>query len=213
MNFRLLSLAFAVSTSFALANTPALAHPHVWVTVKSELVYAPDGAITGVRHAWTFDDMYSSYAIQGIEAKQKGSYTRDELAPIATENITSMKESDYFTFVNADGKKTAMGDPVDYWLEYKDEMLTLYFLLPLATPTKTRDLKLEVFDPEFFIDFELAAADPVRLAGAPAMCKLAATSRPDPSAPAQIQRLAEAARSQQGSYGSVFANKIAVSCP
>jgi ABC-type uncharacterized transport system substrate-binding protein len=92
-------------------------------------------------------------------------------------------------------------------------MLTLHFLLPLATPAKTSDLKLEVFDPDFFIDFELAEADPVRLAGAPAACKLAVASRPDPSAPTQIQRLAEAARSQQGSYGSVFANKIAVNCP
>jgi ABC-type uncharacterized transport system substrate-binding protein len=89
----------------------------------------------------------------------------------------------------------------------------LHFLLRLTAPAKTSDLKLEVFDPDFFIDFELAAADPVHLAGAPAACKLAVTPRPDPSAPAQIQRLAEAARSQQGSYGSVFANKIAVSCP
>src|SRR5437870_4318879 len=31
----------------------AFAHPHVWVTAASELVYAPDGSITGVRHAWT----------------------------------------------------------------------------------------------------------------------------------------------------------------
>ena len=213
MKFRLFGLALAIGTSFGLAAAPAHAHPHVWVTVKSDLVYAPDGAVTGVRHSWTFDDMYSSYATQGIEAKKKGSFTREELAPVATENITSMKESDYFTFIKADGKKAAVGDPVDYWLEYKDEMLTLHFLLPLAAPVKTSDLKLEVFDPEFFIDFELAAADPVQLAGAPAACKLDVASRPDPSAPAQIQRLAEVARSQQGSYGSVFANKVAVSCP
>jgi ABC-type uncharacterized transport system substrate-binding protein len=31
--------------------TPAYAHPHVWVTMHTELVYAPDGRITGVRHA------------------------------------------------------------------------------------------------------------------------------------------------------------------
>jgi hypothetical protein len=33
------------------------------------LIYAPDGSITGVRHAWTFDDMFSTYALQGIKTK------------------------------------------------------------------------------------------------------------------------------------------------
>ena len=52
---------------------PARAHPHVWVTMKSELVYAADGTTTGVRHAWTFDDMFSTYALQGLETKEKES--------------------------------------------------------------------------------------------------------------------------------------------
>src|ERR1700736_508735 len=42
---------------FALGAGAAQAHPHVWITASSELVYAPDGSVTGVRHAWTFDDM------------------------------------------------------------------------------------------------------------------------------------------------------------
>src|SRR6516162_11105319 len=62
--------------------TSAFAHPHVWVTIKSELVYAPDGSITAIRHAWTFDDMFSTYALQSIEPKTNGAFTREELAPI-----------------------------------------------------------------------------------------------------------------------------------
>ena len=100
-----------------------------------------------------------------------------------------MKELEYFTFAKADGKKTKFRDPVDYWLEFKDEMLTLHFFLPLEAPAKAVNLNLEVFDPEFFIDFELAESDPVKLAGAPSACKLAITRRPDPSAPLLSQRL------------------------
>ena len=55
--------------------------------MKSELVYAPDGSVTGVRHAWTFDDMFSVFATQGIEAKKKGEFTREELAPLAKVNV------------------------------------------------------------------------------------------------------------------------------
>ncbi|MGQ7562355.1 DUF1007 family protein, partial [Streptococcus suis] len=62
-----------------LGTAAAEAHPHVWITAKSEVIYAPDGTITGVRHAWTFDDMFSTYALQGIETKVKGAYSREEL--------------------------------------------------------------------------------------------------------------------------------------
>ena len=88
-----------------LASTVAQAHPHVWITSTSELIYAPDGSITGVRHAWIFDDMFSTYALQGIESKKKGVYTHEELAPLAQTNVESLKEFGFFTFAKADGKK------------------------------------------------------------------------------------------------------------
>ena len=39
--------------------------------------------MTGVRHAWTFDDMFSTFATQGLASKEKGKFTREELAPLA----------------------------------------------------------------------------------------------------------------------------------
>src|ERR671937_2074086 len=83
----------------------AEAHPHVWVTFHSELLYAADGTMTGVRHAWTFDDMFSAYALQGISHAKKGQYTREELASLAQINVESLKEYDYFTYARGDGKK------------------------------------------------------------------------------------------------------------
>ena len=68
-------------------------------------MYAPDGSITGVRHAWTFDDMFSTYAVQGLESKTKGAYSREELASLAQTNVELLKEFAYFTFAKADGKK------------------------------------------------------------------------------------------------------------
>ncbi len=45
---RILACALA---GVVLAAGAASAHPHVWVTMKSAVVYGPDGAITGVRHS------------------------------------------------------------------------------------------------------------------------------------------------------------------
>ena len=120
------------------------------------MIYAPDGTITGVRHAWTFDDMFSTYALQGIEAKTKGAYSREELAPLAQTNVESLKEFGFFTFAKADGKKEKFLEPVDYFLEYKDSALTLHFTLPLEDAVQGEaDSRLKCSIRAFFIDFKL----------------------------------------------------------
>ena len=45
--------------------------------------------------------------------------------------------------------------------------------MPFKTPVKAKSLKVEVYDPTYFVDMELAKQNPVRLVGAPAGCKLA----------------------------------------
>ncbi len=206
------ALALLAAGSIALGAATAEAHPHVWIIAKSELIYAPDGTITGVRHAWTFDDMFSTYALQGIEAKTKGVFTREELAPLAQTNVESLKEYAYFTFAKADGKKEKFLEPVDYFLEYKDTLLTLHFTLPAKTPFKARQLALEVFDPSYFIDFKYADKDPIRLVGAPADCKMA-FQRPNDGT-ASAQKLGEQNFTDGNSnFGMMFANKVTVDCP
>jgi ABC-type uncharacterized transport system substrate-binding protein len=191
----------------------AFAHPHVWVTAASELIYAPDGSITGVRHAWTFDDMFTTYALQGMETKKKGVYTREELAPLAQTNVESLKEFGFFTFAKADGKKEKFLEPVDYYLEYKDAALILHFTLPFKEPFKTKQLALEVYDPTFFVDFSLQKGDPVRLVDAPAGCKLAFQRPSDGAAGAQKLNEQTFLNGDNSNYGAMFANKITVECP
>ena len=191
--------------------TAAQAHPHVWITASSELLYAADGTITGVRHAWTFDDMFTAYALQGIETKNKGVYTREQLAPLAKDNVENLKEFGHFTFAKADGKKLKFEEPVDYFLEYKDSTLTLHFTLPLKAPVKPKQLALDVFDPAFFIDFKFEDKDPIRLVGAPVSCELK-FQRPGE---ADVKKLTEemVASGDNANYGAMYANKILVNCP
>ena len=192
----------------------AEAHPHVWITAVSHLIYAPDGSITGVRHAWTFDDMFSTYALQGIETKVKGAPSREELAPLAQTNVESLKEFAYFTFARAEGRKHKFLEPVDYFLEHKEGVLTLHLTLPLKTPLKTKTLALEVFDPAYFIDFKFEDKDPIKLVGAPAGCQLK-FQRPNDGTAAAAQKLNEDnfASGDNSNYGAMFANKITVECP
>ena len=204
-----------VLLGLALTGTSAFAHPHVWVTMTSELVYAADGSVTGVRHAWTFDDMFSAFATQDLKGAKKGVFNREELAPLAEVNVSSLKEFDYFTFAKVDGKKTTFVDPKDYYLDYKDSVLTLHFVLPFAAPVKAKALELEIYDPSFFVDFSFQEKDAVKLVGAPAQCALAVKKPTEADVNAQVNKLGEAFFSQADSsnYGAMFANKISVKCP
>jgi ABC-type uncharacterized transport system substrate-binding protein len=209
-----LMAAFAV---VAITGATASAHPHVWVTIRSELVYAPDGTVVGVRHAWTFDDMFSAFAIQGIEAKKKGEFTREELAPLAEVNVTSLKEYDYFTYAMANGKKLAFVDPpAGYYLDFDktDTVLTLHFMLPLKQPLKAKDFTVAVYDPEFFIAFNLAEKEPAKLVGAPANCKLT-VGKPQEMSSTLAWRFSRlpAVRDPTLTIGAEYANKLLVKCP
>lgn len=205
----------AMLFGLSLAGKEASAHPHVFVTMKSEVLFNAAGAVTGIRHAWTFDDMYSSFATQGLESKEKGAFTRQELAPLAEVNVTSLKEYDFFTYAKANGGKAEFKDPVDYWLEYHDSLLTLHFTLPLKAPVKANAFDLEVYDPTYFVDFALAEKDPVALAAAPAACKMQ-VARPQQMSMAQGKRLSESFFNQldaASGWGAQFASKISVRCP
>jgi ABC-type uncharacterized transport system substrate-binding protein len=218
MFYRFFSTILATFTGLALMGTAASAHPHVWVTMKSELVYAPDGSVTGVRHAWTFDDMFSVFATQGIEAKKKGEFTREELAPLAEVNVTSLKEYDFFTQATANGKKVEFNEPpAGYYLDFnpKDTVLTLHFTLPLKQPVKAKDITIEIFDREFFVDFSFAEKDPAKLVGAPVQCKLT-VGKPQEMNAAMSQQLSQLGPDQKNTsltIGAEFANKLSVKCP
>jgi len=207
----------AVGAGLALAISTAAAHPHVWIVAKSSVVYGPDGGVIGVRHTWAFDDMYSTFATQGLEQKTKGEFTREELQPLAQVNVESLKEYDFFTYAKADGKKAVFVDPKDYYLEFdaKESVLTLHFLLPLKEPIKAKQLTLEVFDPSYFVDFQFSEKDAAAMVDAPAGCQLT-VGKPQELTKEMAQKLAEippGGQIPENSYGAAFANKISVKCP
>ena len=205
--------AFALAAlALPFAVGAARAHPHVYVTMKSEIVYDGEGRMTGIRHHWTFDDMFSSYATQGLEQKQKGVFTREELQPLAEVNITSMKEFEYFTEGKMNGQKGEFGAPTDYFLELKDQLLTLHFTLPLKTPVQTKSVDLEVYDPLYFVAFEFDEKEPITLKGAPANCKLNTVKLGDSSQSKSLSESVFARPDPNNPFGAQFANKIAVKC-
>ncbi len=191
----------------------AQAHPHVWVVMRSQLVYAPDGTLTGVKQEWTFDEAFSAFALQGMAKQKDGTYGDDVLKPLAEVNISSLKEYDYFVTAKSATARLRLKDPQDYYLTYKDDALTLHFTLPLVRPAPARDqVSIDIYDPTYFVAFEFAPKDAVKLVDAPAGCTEKVVSPPRPQTSTLSEDFFENL-SQASEFSAQIADKIVVRCP
>lgn len=203
-----------------LATGPALAHPHVWVDAKSEAVFDQGGNIVAIRQVWRFDDAYSAFATQGLDTNGDGTFSVEELKPLADVNVESLKDFGYFTFVMAGGKDRDFGKPTEYWLQWDAGLLTLYFTLPTAEPipVKGGQATLDVYDPTYYVDFSFVETDPVTLDGAPAGCTVQVI-RPKELDPATAATLAQIPADQRDipqdlmAVTSELTNGATLKCP
>jgi len=196
-------------------TSPASAHPHVWVTYEVTVVY-DKANVTGVEHVWTFDDAYTTMAIEGLDKNGDGKYDREELAELAKVNMEGLKDFSYFTFAKLGDKDLAFAPPQDAWLEYSDnKMLRLHFRLPLAQPAHAdaTGLNISIYDPSFFIAFEPEATDAVRVAKAPSGCTAKLVEPEADKAAQDAARLGEAFAQQLGGASPTpAARSVVVAC-
>lgn len=211
----IVSRAFAAVLCLLAFIPAAQAHPHVWVVVKSQLVFAPDGRVSAIRHSWTFDELYSAFALQGLgkdgAAMQKG---LNELAQV---NVKQLGESQYFTFVRAGGKRVQFASARDATMSVDSKRLaTLHFTLVLTEPAyASKAFVLQVFDPDYFVAFDFEKGEPVTLNAAPQGCAVRMMT-PKPLTDAESRRLQSVAGSNESpgvNFGMKLATRAFLACP
>lgn len=214
----LLLLVLALS---AAAAGIAQAHPHVFVVAREEISFDAEGRVASIGHAWLFDEGFSAFATQGLDADRNGEFSRDELAPLAQVNVESLKEYAYFTFAELDGKPVALGDPTNYWLRYEDGRLVLFFDTPLVEPVALagRTFTVDVYDPQYYVAIDLVPQNPFSLTGdVPKDCKVEVKTpeEMDPQTAAMLAVIPPDVRDIPANLRSVtaaLANTAVVTCP
>jgi ABC-type uncharacterized transport system substrate-binding protein len=194
----------------------AAAHPHVWVTVRSHIAFTPEGKVGGIVHDWTFDEMYSSFAVQGLAAPGQLA-KRADFAPLAKENAGGLAQLGYYTTLKIAGKSVDFGEVTDYWMEERpDHLVTFHVVLPLKDPQPPgKFFSLLVADPEFFIDFEFDDKDAILLDNAPSGCSLS-LAKPKPLEAGETAKLSESFFSglaPGANFGFKMASRAIIACP
>ncbi|MBM1171875.1 DUF1007 family protein [Microvirga arabica] len=195
-------------------SAPALAHPHVWVTAKAEVVFAADGRVTGVRHHWTFDEAYTAYVTQGLDKNGDGRLTPDELQELADENAASLNEFDYFTVLKARGKPQTFDAPREARMSMEKTQVSMSFLLPLKAPVAPSGaVSIEIEDPTFFVYFSLTEGQAaISLANAPQGC-VTSIAKAKPLDATMQQILQDEGAIQPQDIGIEYSNRAIIACP
>jgi len=195
-------------------SAPALAHPHVWVTAKAEVVFAPDGRVTGVRHHWTFDEAYTAYVTQGLDKNDDGKLTPEELQQLADENAASLNEFDYFTVLKARGKPQIFDPPREARMSMEKTQVSMSFLLPLKAPVAPSGaVSIEIEDPTFFVYFSLTEGQAaISLANAPQGC-VTSIAKAKPLDATMQQILQDEGAIQPQDIGIEYSNRAIIACP
>jgi ABC-type uncharacterized transport system substrate-binding protein len=189
-------------------GTAAQAHPHVWAQVRIEVQFDAAGVPASVRHIWTFDEMFTAFAVSGLG---KDDLSREKLQPLARRYVDSMKEYQYYTHAQLNGAPVGLGEPRSLELELRNEELTLEFTLPVSGLAGSNGaFTLMLYDPSYFVALTFAKSDPVRLVDAPAQCTFTATA-PDKSG-AVDEAYFQSLDAKQD-WAVKFANTILVTCP
>ena len=198
----------------AIMGGSASAHPHVWVTMQTEVELGPNKEVVAFKHKWTFDELYTNFAIDGLDTNGDGVYSEQELAPLAKTNVEALKEFEYFTFPFIGDAKIPIKDPVDYRLEYKDKLLTLYFTVPLDQPVpyeKLKSFSFAIYDPGMYVSLTFEGKTPVRIASAkPVDCKAHVGDRPA-AKETTLSQLGENI-DPTSNLGSRFAERVTIRC-
>jgi ABC-type uncharacterized transport system substrate-binding protein len=212
--------ALAALLASMAAAAPAGAHPHVWIEMRSDVVFNDQGQITAMNLMWTFDDAYAQMALDGLDTNGDGVYSPTEIDPLTKENIASLKDYGFFTVMRYNGQKQELGEVTQYGQIWSNEKLQLHMQVPLKSPVDPMkgEFSAKVYDPDFFIAMDYAKDEPVTVIGAmPKTCELVV--KPVPT-DAEIEAT-RAMLSTKGpewkpendeDFGALFAQPVTVKC-
>jgi len=206
--------------------TPAHAHPHAWIDVRSTVVIAPTGMVSAIEQQWLFDEMYSAAVLEQMALEHPD--PPRAVANFAPRVMENLQPYGYFMRVFADKRPVGLQTVTQFKSEtinsdLNGEQLLLSFTAQLAEPIDPleKNLTFSVFDPSYFIHMshvvdesspvQNAAFNGVAVKGNPRCRAEIHSAQPTPDMFARALAL-DIAAAPQDDLGELFAETVQVQC-
>ena len=216
----LVALAAAV-----LSTVPAAAHPHVFVTASVQFVGDDSDHLTAIRTAWVFDELFSSSLLFDFDANGDGTLDDDELNAVAGTVLGSAKEYDFFTVLKSAGSDNpgatlALSPPDHFSARFEQGHLAILTQMrpEKPVPLAAAELTLSIYDPSYYVSFDVGSEEQVKLTGLPAACRATLDAdHPSESATAWMNQVAGLGKSQSIpadgiNYAELLSTRVALDC-
>lgn len=192
-------------------------HPHVFAEANLEVAVDADRNVTGLRHVWRFDDLFSSTVLLEFDRNADLKLDDTELEEVGSVIHESLAEFGYFQFVSLDGKDVEMEAPLRIMAMFEDNQLTVLFESKPKAPLKLAGkVDFGVYDPTFYTAIDFFDDSSLTVANLPDRCNRQVV-RPDPDeAIAQNQQsLTEAFFDDPSGndMSKMFATRLELTCP
>ncbi|MHB1101748.1 MAG: DUF1007 family protein [Devosia sp.] len=208
---------FIATLMLTVASQPAWAHPHLFVDAQAQISFDAEGRATSLHNVWTFDEGYSAFAIEGLDANLDGNVTRSEMQSLADDNVAGLAEYGYYSSAGVRDVNVPFVNGRNAAFDYADGRVTLSFDIDFAVPLALTDiLELGISDPQYYVAIQFANREAVELIDAPDGCGVEfepAHPMPDGvaaqlySLPADVTKLpSELERALRGVQGAILVN-------
>jgi ABC-type uncharacterized transport system substrate-binding protein len=139
----------------------SFAHPHVFIDNRIGVVFNEKG-LEGFNYEWTFDEMFSSTIIQEFDLNADGKFNEDEIKEVEKGAFSNLKEYDYFTEIEVNGKQFEIKGINNFYAEIDSGVMIYEFFIPceVVAASDNQEVKIAVFDPTYFVQVLLTPKEP-----------------------------------------------------
>lgn len=149
---------FAVT--LALLPSLSLAHPHIFIDARLELLFDDQGRAIGIRQEWLYDDLFSLLLTEEmqIDDDADGVLTEDERI-ILRDFVTGWPPGfDGDLVVVRDGQRVALAEPREQDVQMIQGRVLETHLRPFVRPLPVNEaVAIQVYDPGFYTAYDLSA--------------------------------------------------------
>jgi ABC-type uncharacterized transport system substrate-binding protein len=137
-----------------LASGPALAHPHVFIDSRVEVILNDRNEATALRIGWTYDELYTLLFLGdlGLDPDGDGLLTQEEEVRMNGFDMKWVEGFDGNTYVLMDETPIALSRPRDWTASYGDGKLSSTHMRDLLPPVTVGEVALiiQAYDPGYY---------------------------------------------------------------